>query len=237
MTMSWKVAALRRLAEPDSPRVFGREELTDWLAGANIEPGQRTLARALQEWEAAGLIERPTWGVYLNSRAIPVPVREEAIAFMRPGAVLSLTSVLGRSGALNNPSYWVTAVVPMTTFKGPLEVEASDGGVFRFAYMRPDLIPTLQDDWAKDALERHAHVATATPEKALMDLLYLSSSARGAARWSLPALHDLDMTYFDEGRLDRLAKRMDLELPLEQLREAINNDKPRLKVSRKSRPG
>lgn len=228
----WKANAVRRLGTPGAPRVFGRKELADWLAQGGLHPNERTLLRALQEWEAQDVVGRPARGVYLNRQATPTPLLEDVAQALRPGAVVSLASVLGRAGVLNNPSYWITATLPSTAVKGPVDVQASDGTVFRFAYMRPDLIAQPDAQWQSDAVDDSAFAPTATPEKALLDWLYLSSSARGAARWPLPALHDLSLDELDADRLDRLAARMELIEPLAQLRQAIDDERPRVKVRR-----
>lgn len=235
MSQDWKTAALERLAQPGAPRVCGRDVLVQWLNDGGITSSERTLLRALQEWELFGHIGRPTWGVYLNRQVHPLPLLEEAAQIIRPGAVVSLASVLGRAGVLNNPSYWITAVLPSTAVKGPVDVEATDGTMLRFAHLRPDLIPQADASWAADALDPTAFSPTATPEKALMDWVYLSSSARGAARWPLPALHDLELDDLDADRLDRLAVQMDLVDPLAQLRTAIAADRPRVAVRRSAR--
>lgn len=228
MSGIWEKVAVRRLSEEGAPRAFRREDLAEWLAKSAIEPSARTLGRALAEWEVKGLIARPVQGVFLNLTARPIPQPEEAISILRPQAVISLSSILGQAGVLNNPSYWVSAVLPVSAVKGPVDIEMTDGRMLRFAYMRDDYAQ-MEDE---DARQVDTRVAKATPEKALMDWIYLSSSARGAARWPLPALHDLDLDDLDAARLDRLAARMDLVEPLAQLREAIEQAKPRVKVER-----
>lgn len=235
MSALWKKLAVRRLSEADAPRAFGRDDIADWLAQGGIKPSDRTLFRALQDWETDGVLSRPAWGVYLNMQAKPLPVTEEAVFVLKPDAVISLSSVLSQAGVLNNPSYWVTAVLPSTATKGPVDIEMTDGRMLRFAYMRPDLVIGPDDKQAHDALQPDSVIPKATPEKALLDWVYLSSSTRGGARWPLPALHDLDIDDLDADKLDRLAERMELVEPLDQLRQAINANKPRVAVKRPAR--
>jgi hypothetical protein len=235
MSILWKKLAVRRLGEPDAPRAFARDDIAVWLAKGGIEPSERTLFRTLQEWETQGVLSRPAWGVYLNLQSKPLPMPEEAVGVLRPDAVISLGSVLSQAGVLNNPSYWVTAVLPSTATKGPVDIEMTDGRMLRFAYMRPDLVISPDDKDAAYALQTGTLTAKATPEKALLDWVYLSSSTRGAVRWPLPALHDLDIDDLDADRLDRLAQRMDLVEPLDQLRQAINANKPRVAMKRNPR--
>lgn len=232
MSRLWTNVVARRLAEPDAPRAFRREDIRQWLSDHHIDPSERTLFRALQDWETKGIIARPIQGVYLNLQCSPLPMPEEAVALIRPDAVISLSSVLGQAGVLNNPSYWITAVLPSTATKGPVDIEMTDGRMLRFGYMRPDLVVGLSDEMASDALDRGGRVIKATPEKALLDWIYLSSSARGAARWPLPPLHDIDADDLDDARLDRLAARMDLVDPLAQFRQALEEDHPRIRIKR-----
>lgn len=233
---SWKVQALSALSDPDAPRVFNREDLSAFLEQKNCLPEPRTLLRGLREWEKMGLAERVTRGVYLNKRATPMPLPYEAVARMREGAVLSLHSVLGQAGVLNNPTHWVTVVVPTTSTKGPTEIELDNGHFVKMAYMQPDFLPSSDQDWFKDALDPYSHAPTATPEKALMDWLYLAQSARGGDRWALPATHDLDLSLLDENRSNRLAVIMGLEKNWQELKDACENETPRVQLSRR-RPG
>lgn len=232
MSRLWTNVVARRLADPDAPRAFRREDIRQWLSDNHIDPSDRTLFRALQDWENKGIIARPIQGVYLNLQCSPLPMPEEAVSLLRPDAVISLSSVLGQAGVLNNPSYWITAVLPSTATKGPVDLEMTDGRMLRFGYMRPDLVIGPNDAAASDALQMDALTLKATPEKALLDWIYLSSSARGAARWPLPPLHDIDADDLDDDRLDRLASRMDLVDPLAQFRTALEEDHPRVRIKR-----
>ena len=79
----------------------------------------------------------------------------------KPGAIVSLATVLGRAGVLNNPTHWVTAVVPSdNASRPPNEMDADKGSKFKFALMPADLLPSLAspDAFSKDALEPYAAV-------------------------------------------------------------------------------
>jgi len=228
---SWKISALRQLSEGEL-RVFSPPELESWLAEKGFNIPLRTARRALQEWELAGLVDRLATGLYLNKQAVPVPLPEEAAAKMRSGAVVSLATVLGRAGVLNNPTHWVNAVVPTSESNNRREVGMENGSVFRFAQMRSDLVPQERQGWGRDALEPYASVPTATPEKAVLDWLYLTSSPRGKARWPLPAAHDWDISSLDEAKLNRLATHMGLEGELLQFQNALELAHPRVQVKR-----
>lgn len=228
---AWKFRSLGLMAAADAPRAFTGPELASWLAGHGIEPTRRTLTGALVEWEAAGAIRKVAHGIYLNLRATPEPTVEEAAQRVRPGAIVSLATVLGRAGVINNPVYWTTAVIPTGKYDR-LESQGGQGVVFRFAQMRHDLLPRPGTPFARDALEPYAQAPTATPEKALLDWLYLATSPRGAARWPLPPAHDWDIGDLDDARLDRLARRMGLVDELAQFRDGLARPAPRVALRR-----
>lgn len=233
--LPWKFRALRLLAQDGAPRVFDSTALGQWLEGQGLSVPGRTLRRALNEWEGAALLTKAARGFYLNGQANPQPTLEEAAASIRAGAVVSLGTVLGRAGVLNNPTHWVTAVVPSDASSRPAnEMESEGGSLFKFASMRPDLFAAPGTAFARDALEPYAAVPTATAEKALLDWLYVSSRGRGVNRWVLPASQDWDLDYLDSARLDRLAGAMGLEDELAQFKQGLEQS-PRVRVRRTMR--
>lgn len=229
--MSWKISALRKLSE-SSLRVFTAPQLDEWLALEGFDVPVRTARRALQEWETAGLVERVVTGIYLNKQLLPMPLPEEAAHKLRKGAVISLSTVLGRAGVLNNPTHWVTAVVSSEDANSRREVPMDNGSQFQFAQIRPDLMAFSRVGWGRDALEPYAAVPTATPEKALLDWVYLASSPRGMARWPLPPAHDWDISSLEPGKLERLSAHMGLANELQQFQAALESEKPRVSVRR-----
>ena len=109
---------------------------------------------------------------------------------------------------LNNPSLWITAVIPTATgIKGGIVDSSSH--VFHFSSIRQDLLPSTTDDWAKDAYAYGAPTLTATPEKALLDWIYLSTLSNGRSR-SHPPRHDIDMDMLNAERLEHLSQHMGL---------------------------
>lgn len=231
--MPWKMNMIRRLSEPTAPRVFSHADLVSWMQEMGVvEKHRRTLFRALKEWEHAGLIQRVVSGLYLNGQAHPLPTLEEAAGLLRPGAIVSLSTVLGRAGVLNNPTHWVTATVPSTQALTGRDVEADNGTLFKFARMDPSLLPVKGESWAQDALQPYTAVPTATPEKALLDWLYLSTSPHGATRWPLPPVYDWDLSDLDSDKLTRLATRMGLMEVLSQFQAALEQEAPRVALRR-----
>lgn len=199
------------LAKPDAPRVFTRASLGQWLAERDSGIGTRVQGRVLQLWADLGLIERVAHGVYLNLRARPRPVLDEAAVWLRKGAVISLHRVLGQAGVLNNPTPNVTCVLPLSESRNSGVVKSA-GGTFVFSGMRGDLVPQDSTAWDGDAIQAYAEAPTATREKALMDWLYLAA-VRGTT--SPPPRHDIDLDELDGARLRRLAGRMGLEAELD----------------------
>lgn len=229
---SWKIQAISALGEEGFLRAFGTKELGEALRKRGLPSSDLAVYRALGEWEMAGLVKKVSRGVYLNMQAFPQPLPQEAAPLLRPGAVISLATVLGDAGVLNNPTPWVMAVLPAASnTRHATEVSSVPGFVFKFAYLQPAIYASPDLDWAKEAYNPRARVPTATPEKALLDWIYLSSVGKSAARWRLPASHDIDMDYLDSARLDRLAEHMGLQSELAQFRQSLDTN-PTIRIRR-----
>ena len=204
--LKWHGAKL--LKQDDAPRVITPQSLWEWLKSHNVEMSRRSITNALNDWQQVGIVERVAHGVFLNKQLVPVVRVDEAAPFLRQGAVVSLQRVLGDVGVLNNPSRWITCVLPTAAgLKGGLL--ETDHQTFHFSTIAPHLFPAPQDDWYDDAFSSNPHVVEATPEKALMDWLYLSSVSNGRAR-PAPPRHDIDLDLLDLERCDRLASKLNL---------------------------
>lgn len=232
-----KAEAARALRQEDAPRVFSPGSLTEWLGKQGLEVPPRTLSGALTEWAAVGNIEKINREIYLNLHAFPRPLADEAAAWVRPLAVVSLQRVLGQAGVLNNPSRWITCVVPMVPAVKKGSVDAG-GHTFQFGGLPNDLLPAGDADWASDCYEPFRGYQVARPEKALLDLLYLSTSPAGRASriWTLPSSHDWDISDLDTDRLDRLSQRMGLVEVLTEFRATLDSAKPRFQMRRARAP-
>jgi hypothetical protein len=137
--------------------------------------------------------------------------------WLRPGAIVSLQTVLGDAGIWNNFTDWVTAVVPIsrrytTQSLGRLE---TSGGVFVFRGLPESILEAGRDE---DRLVANVSYRRATPEAALLHWLYLSNSPR--SRMSTPPL-DLDLELLNRQKLKRLAGAMGLS-------ELLNSFLPRV---------
>jgi hypothetical protein len=145
--------------------------------------------------------------LFLNRLISPPAQLCESAVWLRPGAVISLQTVLGDSGVWNNYTPWVTAVVPLSSrYTTPsLGRVETGGGTFVFRGISERI---LEIGAERDRLVTGVDYRRATPEAALLHWLYLSDSPR--SRMSAPPL-DLDLGALDLKRLRRLARVMQLE--------------------------
>lgn len=176
--------------------------LTHWLKGA------RDLGRL------ASVVE----GLYLNRyRRAPVALADAA-HWLMPDAVVSLNTALGEAGVLNNPSRIVTAVVPLDPGAPPPKLgrRETDAGTFQFFGLPRRILEAGEPEDRLASVMPRDHVR-ATPEKALLDWLYLGMSPR--SRRQPPPLTDIDFDLIDLKRLKRLARAMDLTASLEAWRK------------------
>jgi hypothetical protein len=208
----WKFKLLGTLAEIGAPRVFTAAELHKlvlrYRPGASMNTA-RLLARALVQ---AGALRRVASGAYLNRRCLPPAELTEMASRIRAGAVISLQSVLGECGFLNNPSSIVMAVVPTSASKRPNlgEVKTSGGDVFRFYGLAERFFPGSEDErWVLYQPGRPCD--TFRPEAALLQWLYLAGMKRSTVT---PPPMDVDIGQLDEEHLNQLARRWQLQAEL-----------------------
>lgn len=208
----WKFKLLGTLAEVGAPRVFTAAELHKLVL--RYRPGTSTstvrlLAHSLVQ---AGALRRVASGVYLNRRCLPPAELTEMAGRIRAGAVISLQSVLGECGFLNNPSSIVMAVVPTSASQRPNlgEVKTSGGDVFRFYGLAERFFPRAEDDrWALYQPGRPCDMFR--PEAALLQWLYLAGMKRSTVT---PPPMDVDLGQLDEDHLNQLAQRWQLQAEL-----------------------
>ena len=206
--MDWKFAVMGALSAPKSRRIFTAAEFHQLVK--ERRPGaSSSTARTMSEMLVnAGALRRVTSGVFLNQRVSPPAEMTEVAAHIRSGAVISLHSVLGVSGFLNNLSAIVTAVVPTSATKRPSlgTVKPSNGGVFRFYGLAERFFPVTEED-RTDMLAPGHPCETFRPEAALLHWLHLSSMQRSSMT-DLPK--DVDMEVLDQELLSKLAARWEL---------------------------
>lgn len=195
----------------DAPRVLTVPMIAAALADRRRLPSRGTLFRWIREQARSGALTPVTRGLYLNQLAQPAPVLAEAAAQVRNGAIVSLQTVLGEAGITNNYPDMVTAVLPIR--KGiaqssrPVLAHTTE---FRFHVMPARLLDERAGS-STDRLDASASYPRATPEKALLDWIYLGASPR--TRLAGPPF-DIDIDLLDLRRITRLAKHMKLETNL-----------------------
>jgi hypothetical protein len=174
-----------------------------------------SVERWIQEAVAADRLQRVVRGVLLNRLITPQPQLCEAAIWLRPGAVISLQTVLGDSGVWNNYIEWVTAVVPLSSrYTTPsLGTVQTGAGTFVFRGVPERVLETGAEN---DRLVAAVSYRRATPEAALLHWLYLPGSPR--SRMSTPPL-DLDLDALDLKKLKRLAIGMHLDANLSDWRD------------------
>jgi len=211
----WKQALERQLSEEDAPPVLSLSALTrvaQSVRGAVVPTS--TLQLWIRDAIARHRLGPVIRGLYLNLFTSPPGRLADAVPHLRRDAVVSLHSALDEAGAYNNPPVGVTAILPLDT--GPTRpvvgrVTTGQGPVYFRAMPRKMLEAGDVDDrldFNKSGSHPHA-----TPEKALLDWLYLAASPRSTL--APPAPHDLDMTMLSKSRLNRLAGHMGLRDVLE----------------------
>lgn len=197
----------------DAPRVMTVPMLAAALAHRRPRPNRNTLFRWLREQTDAGVLRPVTRGLYLNQLARPQPTAAEAAGFIRSGAVVSLQAVLGEAGVTNGYSDIVTSVVPLRGRVASSSRPVIANGIeYRFHAMPLRLTDDEAGD-LEDRMDLDALYSRASPEKALLDWIYLGNSPR--TKLAPPPL-DIDVTRLDVARLKRLADRMQLSTQLQE---------------------
>jgi hypothetical protein len=199
--LHWSTRLELLLAEPSALRVLDTASIIQVARSVRRDISKPSVERWIQDAVAANRLQRVVQGLFLNRLIAPPAQLCEAAVWLRPGAVISLQTVLGDSGVWNNYTPWVTAIVPLSSrYTTPsLGRVETGGGTFVFRGV-PERI--LDAGAERDRLVTGIDYRRATPEAALLHWLYLAASPR--SRMSNPPL-DLDLGSLDLRRLDRLA--------------------------------
>lgn len=188
-TPHWTTRLELALAEPTALRVLDRTSIV--RLARDVRPGvsEATIERWIQEAVSANRLQRVVRGLYLNRLNSPPAQLCEAAVWLRPGAVISLQTVLGDSGIWNNFTDWVTAVVPLssrytTPSLGRLETAA---GIFVFRGLPEAVLEAGREE------DRLVQRTGAQPRKRLSctGCIYPIRRAAGCRnrRWTLICLH------------------------------------------------
>ena len=208
----WTTRLEIALADRVALRVLDKTSIVRLARDMQPEVSEPTVERWIQEAVSVNRLQRVVRGLYLNRLINPPAQLSEAAVWLRPGAVISLQTVLGDAGVWNNFTDWVTAVVPLsrrytTPSLGRLETAV---GTFVFRGL-PEAV--LEAGREEDRLVSGTSYRRATPEAALLHWLYLSNSPR--SRMSEPPL-DMDQAMLSVQRLRRLSRAMRMSESLEK---------------------
>lgn len=201
----WKFALMGGLANQSARRIFTAAEFHHFVQGYRPNASASTARTVSTMLVSAGALRRVSSGVFLNRRAVPPAELTEVAAHIRAGAVVSLHSVLGECGFLNNPSAIVMAVLPTSATKRPRlgEVETSTGDKFRFFGLAEKFFPVTSEE-RREMLQPGRPCEMFRPEAALLQWLHLASMRRSTL--TIPPV-DVDMEQLDVELLGRLAER------------------------------
>jgi hypothetical protein len=205
--MSTIIQAVNALKAPRAPRVIARNKIPLILLDHGLTMSRSSYQRLVSDLIEARCLCPVTNRLYLNLEASPSAAPDEAAHWLAEGAVISLQRVLGAHGVLNNPSSYITAVVPILPGEAPpfLGQKMTPAGTFVFRGIPQHIMNAGDADDRLDQINNPfpGGIATATPEKALIDWIYLGNSAR--SNLTPPPAHDIDVDMLDIDRLHRLA--------------------------------
>lgn len=183
---------------------------------SRFSASEATISRAIKKGVESEMLVQIRSGLFLNRMSVPAPSIEEAAQHLRAGAIVSLQTVLGHAGVLNNyTGEYVTAIIPsgggsINTTGGDVKTPC---GVFSFKRLRGDILFAGRiEDRLSDT---HGWYLRATPEKALVDWIALVDS--GQSTLTRVPVHDLDFSSLDMDRLRRLAAAAKIDEPLAKL--------------------
>jgi hypothetical protein len=208
--LPWSTCLELVLADPSALRVLDTASILQVAKSVRRDISKPSVERWIREAVAANRLQRVVRGLFLNRLITPPPQLCEAAVWLRPGAVISLQTVLGDSGVWNNYTEWVTAVVPLSSRYATPSLGRVEtlGGTFIFHGVPEHVVETGAEN---DRLVAGVDYRRATPEAALLHWLYLSGSPR--SRMSTPPF-DLDLGALELKRLKRLAIGMRLDANL-----------------------
>ena len=231
MTSTWQSIAADTIRNTETLRLMSGADLRGIFdrsveaAGAPM-PTDRTFHRWVERISAEGkgrLISKVQRDLYRSE----VPGRyvhpNEFASRLRNTAVVSLQSVLGEAGIINNPSRIVFSIIKAgDTDATRRRVEEVEDVEYRFFAMRDAV---YEAGVPEDCYDSRAPYPKATPERALCDWIYLAASTAHGTKHYPPL--DADLDELDMDRLYRLADAMKVREPLDEWirrREEANRD-------------
>lgn len=210
MSKRWRLRAEAELMRADSQFVITTSTLLSVARSSEYVPTPSSLYRWIKDLVAGGKLQPATRGFYLNRLGHRNGDAAELAQWIRSGSVLSLSWVLEQAGVTNNFGDTYTCIIPLEpSWTTPqIKTRAVKGvGTFRFFSMKVDLVDEAAGALT-DVFDLRFPYRRATPEKALLDWIYLGASHR--SRLKPPPL-DLSIQGLDMARLHRLSKTMGLD--------------------------
>lgn len=215
MARPWRINAEKWLMQTESPFVLTAASLRLLTSdratiGDGQAPSDATFYRWLRDMSDAGKLVEVTKGVYLNRLGHRNQSAAAAAAFVRRGAVLSLSWVLEQAGLMNNFGETFTCTIPTLPGASPPQIKdrvVPGIGTFRFHALRIEKAEPTRAR-RQDIYDPGFGYLRATPEKALLDWICLSGDGRSRLR--RPPL-DIRVDELDHRRLKRLCRAMDIE--------------------------
>ncbi len=222
--MKWYNEIEKILSGQGSLRVIDTPVLLKIVQGIRPGVSLNTLHGLINDMEAAGKLIKIRRGLYANTQARPQVAPPEAAQYLFHGAVVSLQYVLGAFGVINNPPRAITAVVPIETGDARLPPSVrtivGDFGEYRIHVLPASFFGSsagVNEDVEDPAARFYRR---ATPEKALVDWIYLARSPR--SKLTMPPF-DTDLEGLDAGRLIRLARNVGIEKHMGEFIERLGN--------------
>jgi len=218
----WKFAMMGSFAGSKARRVYTAADLQTAAKVYRPDIAPKTVRAAVELFVSSGALRRVGHGIYLNRRCLPPADLAEIAHHLRAGAVISLQTVLGECGFLNNPTAIVTAVLPVSTTKTPTlgNLTTQTGDTFRFHGISERFFPKNSEEKWK-LLQPGRPCEMFRPEAALLQWLHLAGLGRSTMT---PPPVDVDMESLDSQLLVELATKWNME---SQLNEWINGAKER----------
>jgi len=215
MSAIWRADAERLLMQADSPPVMTTAMLHALVTTGRADaPSASTFTRWVRAMAGAGKLQEVIKGVYLNRLGHREVSKAAAAHWVRSRSVVSLSWVLEQSHITNNFGDTITCVIG--TEAGLPNPQIGDrstaAGVFRFFAMPARLV----DERAgrlEDIRDLRFNYPRTTPEKALLDWIFLGSTPR--SRMTRPPF-DLDIDALNARRIRRIAKSMGVSPLLEE---------------------
>ncbi|MFT4100233.1 MAG: hypothetical protein QM674_04170 [Burkholderiaceae bacterium] len=214
MKSNWKADAERLLMSADSPSVLRTAMLHALVTtGREDAPSAATFSRWVAEMADVGKLQEVIKGVYLNRLGHRDVSPAAASHWVRHRSVVSLSWVLEQAHVTNNFGDTITCVIPIEPGWPNPQVgdRRTAAGTFRFFAMPAHLVDERAGK-LDDIRDLRFDYPRTTPEKALLDWIYLGASSR--SRLTRPPF-DLDLAALDRRRLNRTAKAMGLSERLE----------------------